>query len=76
MLDQILIRQTVISKPRHIYLMRAFATAGETNIGLARLARAIHNAANDRNGNRLVDMLQPVLDDLHCLNHVELLARA
>ena len=47
MLDYIAIRQAMISQSRHVNLMRAAATASQSDICLARLSRTIHNTAYD-----------------------------
>src|SRR6202000_2962575 len=54
----------------------ARAAAGEAEIGLARLPRAVHHAADDRKRHRRGDVLQPVLQRAHRLDHVEALPRA
>ena len=76
MLDDVAIRQPVISKARNINLMSSPAATREADIGFPRLAGAVDDTADDGNRHRNVDMLQPFLDDLHCLDDVELLARA
>ena len=41
--------------------MRAVAAAGEADIGLARLARAVDDAADDRERHRRRDVREPLL---------------
>ena len=76
MLDDIPVRQPVISKAGDIDLMGSLAAAGQADISLARFARPVHHTADDRDGDRHVDMLQTLLDHLYRFDDIELLARA
>ena len=65
----------VLAAP-HIDLMDALAAAGNSDIARARLARPIDDASDDRDGDRLTDMLQARLRLAHDADHIETLARA
>ncbi len=51
-------------------------TPGQTHIRLARLAGTVHHAADDGNVEVLYDVFQALLQSVHHLDHVEILARA
>jgi hypothetical protein len=56
--------------------MRAVPTAGEADIGLARLARTIDHAADNRDRQWRGDMGEALFEALDRLNHFELLPGA
>ncbi len=68
--------QPMMRHARDIDLMRAVAAAGEADIGLARLAGAVDDAADDRERHRRGDVREPLLQHLDGLDDVEFLARA
>jgi hypothetical protein len=76
MIDDVSVFQAVVSQAADIDLMRAVAAAGEADIGLARLARAIDDAADDRDRQRRRDVGKPLLEPLDRLDHLELLTGA
>lgn len=52
-----------------------FSSAGESDIGQSRLARPVHDASDDGEGDRLGDMLESLLQKRYGLNDVESLPR-
>src|SRR5262249_7800591 len=54
----------------------AGATTGETDVGLARFARSVHHAADDRQRHGRGDVLQAVFQNFNGLDYVEALPRA
>ena len=75
-LDDVLVLEAVIGHAGDIDLMRAVAAAGEADVGLARLAGAVDDAADDRERDRRRDVGEALLERRHGLDDVELLARA
>ena len=76
MVDDALVLQAVCRHAGKIDLMGIVAAAGETDVGLARLAGAVHHAADHRKGHRRGDVSQPRLQRLDGADDVKLLARA
>src|SRR6185436_2478906 len=76
MVDDTGVLQPVVRYARDIDLVRAVAAAGEADIGFARLARSVHDAADHRHGHRRGDVRHALLQGLDGLDHVVLLARA
>jgi hypothetical protein len=66
----------MVGDAAQINLMRVVAAAGEADIGLARLARPVDDAADDREGQRRRDVGEPLFEQFDGLDHLELLARA
>ena len=56
--------------------MGAAATAGQTDMGFARLARAVDDAADDRHRYRRGDVGEPLLEPLDGFDALKLLAHA
>src|SRR3546814_2104640 len=56
--------------------MLAVAAAGDADVGFARLAGAVDDAAEDRERHRGLDMLERILEPLHGADDVETLPRA
>ena len=48
MIDDVLVLEAMVGKAADIHLMRAVAAAGEADVGFARFARAVDDAADDR----------------------------
>ena len=57
-------------------LRRRLAAAGEADIGFARFARAVDDAADDRHGQWRRDVREPFLEPLDRLDDLELLPGA
>src|SRR5208282_536696 len=76
MIDDVLILEAVVGQAGDVDLMGVVAAAGETDIGLARLARAVDDAADDRERYRRGDVRQALLQHLDRLDDLEILARA
>ena len=74
--DDVGILQPMVRHARDIDLVRAVAAAGEADVGLARLARAVHDAADHRHRHRRGDVGDALLQRLDGADHVVLLARA
>src|SRR5215471_724999 len=56
--DDVGVLQAVVGAAAEVDLVRAVAAAGEADIGLARLARAVDDAADDRHRKWRRDVLQ------------------
>ncbi len=56
MIDDAGVLQAVMRYAGDIDLVRAVAAAGEADVGLARLARAVHDAADHRHRHRRGDV--------------------
>src|SRR5580704_14037540 len=76
MVDDVGVFEAVVGEAADIDLMGAVAAAGEADIGLARLARAVDDAADHRERERCRDVREPFLEALDGLDDLELLARA
>ena len=76
MVDDVGVLQAVVGEAADIDLVGAVAAAGEADIGLARLARAVDDAADHRHRQRRRDVREALLEPLDGLDHLELLARA
>src|SRR5204862_2288979 len=61
---------------RQIDHVLALAAAGDPDVGLARFARPVDDAAKHAERHRSLDMLEPLLERLDGADHVEALARA
>ena len=66
----------MVGDARQIDHVLALAAAGDADVGLARLARAVDDAAEHRERHRRLDVLQPLLERLDGADDVEALARA
>src|SRR6185312_4376294 len=75
-IDDALILEAVVRHAGNIDLMRIVAATGETDIGFARLARPVDDAADHRERHRRGDMRQALLQDLDRLDDFEILPRA
>jgi len=76
MVDDVGVFQTMVGEATDIDLVGAVAAAGKADIGLARLARAVDDAADHRHGQRRRDVREALLEPLDRLDDLELLARA
>src|SRR5438876_8151355 len=76
MVDDIGVLQAVVGQAADIHLMGAVAAAGETDIGLARLARAVDDTTDDRRGQGWGDVREALLEPLDGLDDLELPSRA
>src|SRR3546814_18508832 len=66
----------VVGDARQIDHMLAVAAAGDADVGFARLAGAVDDAAEDRERHRGLDMLERILEPLHGADDVDTLPRA
>src|SRR5690606_27097998 len=66
----------VIGHARKVDHVFARAAAGDADVGLARFAWAVDDAAEHRERERRLDVLEPLLERLDGLDHVEALAGA
>ena len=66
----------MVGDARQIDHMLAIAAAGDADVGLARFAGAIDNAAEDREGHGCFDMAKRILQLLHRADDVKALAGA
>ncbi len=76
MVDDVGVSQAVVGEAADVDLVSAVAAAGKADIGLARLARAIDDAADHRHRQRRRDVRQAFLEPLDRLDHLELLPGA
>src|SRR6185436_20508096 len=76
MVDHVLVADMMVGDAGQIDHVLAVAAAGEADIGLARLARAVDDAAEDRKRHRCADVGEPLLERLDGADDVEALARA
>jgi len=74
--DNVSVFQAVVGEAADVDLVGAVAAAGEADVGLARLARAVDDAADDRQGERRRDVREALLESLDGLDDLELLAGA
>ena len=66
----------MVGEAADVDLVGAVAAAGEADIGLARLARTVDDAADHRQGQRRRDVGEALLEALDGLDDLELLAGA
>ena len=76
MVDDVGVFQAVVGEAADVDLVGAVAAAGEADVGLARLARAVDDAADDRDGQRRRDVREALLEPLDRLDDLEMLAGA
>jgi hypothetical protein len=76
MVDDVGVLQTMVGKTANVDLVGAVAAAGEADVGLARLARAVDDLADHRQGERRRDVREAFLELLDGLDDLELLPRA
>ena len=76
MLDHVGVLDMMVGHARQIDHVLAVAAAGDADVGLARFAGAVDDAAEHRERHRRADMLQPLLERLDGADHVEALPRA
>jgi hypothetical protein len=74
--DDVGIFEAVIGEAADVDLVGAVAAAGEADVGLARLARAIDDATDGRDGQRRRGVLKALLEPLDDIDDPELLAGA
>src|SRR3954469_751410 len=74
--DDIGVLQPVVGDAAQIDLVRVVAATGQSDIGLARLARPVDDAADDRQGQRRRDVRETLFQHLDGLYDPELLTRA
>jgi hypothetical protein len=74
--DDVGVFKAVVGEAADEDLVGAVAAAGEADIGLARFARAVDDAADDRDGEPRRDVREPLLEPLDGLDDLELLAGA
>src|SRR3954447_16094369 len=72
MIDDIGVLQPVVGDAAQINLMRVVAPAGQADIGLARFAGPVDDAADDRQRQRRRYMREPLLQHLDRLDDLEL----
>jgi hypothetical protein len=73
--DEILIADFVVRLTADINQITRRGTS-QANVGFARLTRAIHDAANDRNVHRRSDVIKTTFQGVHRANHIKVLSRA
>src|SRR5688572_6618931 len=76
MVDHLLVADVVVGDSRQIDHVLALAAAGDADVGLARFAGTVDDAAEHRQRHRGADMLEPLLELLDRADDVEALARA
>ncbi len=76
MVDHPFVLDGVVGEAGQIDHVLARAAAGQADVGLARLARAVDDAAEHRERQGRVDMLEPLFQRLNGADDVEALARA
>src|SRR4051812_47423278 len=76
MVDHVLVADMMVGDARQIDHMLPVAAAGDADVGLARLAGAVDDAAEHRERHWRADMAQPLLERLDGADDVEALARA
>ena len=76
MIDDIGVYDLVIGDAVEIDHVGAVAAAGETDVGLARLAWSVDDATDHRQGHGRGDMREPLFEQTHRLDHRKALARA
>ena len=76
MVDDVGVFEAVVGEAADLDLVGAVAAAGEADIGLARFARTVDDAADDRDGEWRRDVLEALFEALDGPDHLELLARA
>src|SRR5437763_11350422 len=76
MVDHVGILDMMIGDSGEIDHMLAVTAAGDADVGLARLARPVDDAAEHRERHRRADVAEPFLQRLDSADDVEALARA
>jgi hypothetical protein len=59
--DDVGVFEAVVGEAADVDLVGAVAAAGEADVGFARLARAVDDAADDRDGERRRDVREALL---------------
>src|SRR5207248_11098016 len=75
-IDHLGVFDVVVGDAREIDHVRAVAAAGDADVGLARFAGAVHDAAEHTERHWRLDVLQAGLERFDGADHVEALPRA
>ena len=74
--DDVGVFEAVVGEAADVDLVGAVAAAGEADVGFARFARAVDDAADHRKGQGRRDVREALFEPLDDLDDLELLARA